>query len=344
MNRWQDTGVADQVGRRAVVTGANTGLGYQTALALAAAGAEVVIAVRDLDRGQEAAQRIRDQVEQARLRVILLNLADLASVRDFAAAVREDGPLDLLVNNAGLMLVPQRRLTRHGFEAQMGVNHLGHFALTAQLLPALEQAPAGRVVSVTSLMFRRAGALDHRLGVEGPYNPSTAYAQSKLAVALFGIDLEWRLSASRSPVSSVLAHPGWSATGGRRPNRSRPAPAGAAEKVGLSVRLARRATALLGSSPGVGARPQVYAATATAVRGGELIGPRFLVRGAPRPISLAAAITDTAEADWLWAESVRLTGTVPVGVRPVDPGAGGLDPIGVQPVHDDEDALRHSRR
>ncbi|MGS0683869.1 SDR family NAD(P)-dependent oxidoreductase [Nakamurella sp. GG22] len=321
MTRWHDTGVADQVGRRAVVTGANTGLGYQTALALAAAGAEVVIAVRDLDRGQEAAQRIREHVEQAKLRVILLDLGNLASVRDFAAAVRESGPLDLLVNNAGLMLVPQRRLTSNGFEAHMGVNHLGHFALTAQLLPALEQAPAARVVSVTSLMFRRAGQLDHGLGIDGPYNPSTAYAQSKLAVALFGVDLDRRLRSAGSTVSSVLAHPGWSATGGRRPNSSRPAPAGLAEKVGLSVTLARRATALLGSSARTGARPQVYASTAPPVSGGELIGPRFLIRGAPQAITLPAAITDRTEADWLWAESVRLTGTEPLASTPPRSGA-----------------------
>jgi NAD(P)-dependent dehydrogenase (short-subunit alcohol dehydrogenase family) len=322
VNRWQDTGVADQVGRRAVVTGANTGLGYQTALALAGAGAEVVIAVRDLDRGQEAAQRIRDRVEQANLRVILLDLADLASVHDFAAAVRDDGPVDLLVNNAGLMLVPRRRLTADGFEAQMGVNHLGHFALTAQLLPALQQAPDARVVSVTSLMFRRAGRLDHRLGIEGPYSPSTAYAQSKLAVALFAVELERRLTAADSTVSSVLAHPGWSATGGRRSPRSgsTPGPTHAAqrsplppEKAGLSVRVARRATALLGSSAVTGARPQVYAATAPTVSGGELIGPRYLVRGAPRPVTLPATISDQSEADWLWSESVRLTGAEPLG-------------------------------
>ncbi len=316
MTRWQDTGVADQVGRRAVVTGANTGLGYQTALALAGAGAEVVIAVRDLDRGQEAAQLIREHVEQAKLRVILLDLGSLSSVRDFAAAVRESGPLDLLVNNAGLMLVPQRRLTSDGFEAHMGVNHLGHFALTAQLLPALERAPAARVVSVTSLMFRRAGPLDHGLGIDGPYNPATAYAQSKLAVALFGVDLDRRLRSAGSTVSSVLAHPGWSATGGRRPNSSRPAPARPAEKVGLSVKLARRATALLGSSAGTGARPQVHAATARSVSGGELIGPRFLIRGAPQATTLPAAVSDRTEADWLWAESVRLTGTEPLAPTP----------------------------
>ena len=144
---WHSLRVPDQYGRRAIVTGANTGLGYQTALALAASGAEVVMAVRDLDRGQAAAQRIRDEVDDAKLRIVHLDLADLASVHDFAATEAAAGPVDLLVNNAGLMLVPRRVLTRDGFESQMGVNHLGHFALTADLLPALLQAESGRVVS-----------------------------------------------------------------------------------------------------------------------------------------------------------------------------------------------------
>ena len=171
MNAWRSIGVADQFGRRVVVTGANTGLGYQTSLALASAGADVVMAVRDLDRGQVAAQSIRQQIEDAKLRVIHLDLADLASVRDFAESEAATGPLDLLVNNAGLMLVPRRELTRDGFEMQMGVNHLGHFALTAGLLPALLQAPAGRVVSVTSIAARRSRSLDHGMGLVGAYSP-----------------------------------------------------------------------------------------------------------------------------------------------------------------------------
>ena len=306
MNRWRSIGVNDQTGRRAVVTGANAGLGYQTALALAGAGAEVVLAVRDLDRGQEAAQRIRERIELAKLRVILLDLGDLASVRDFAATQSAAGPLDLLVNNAGLMLVPRRELTVDGFESHMGVNHLGHFALTAQLLPALRSAPAGRVVSVTSLMLRSAGTLDHGLGLQDPYSPSAAYAQSKLAVALFATELERRLRAADSTVTSVLAHPGWSASGGRRPARpARPVHRPA------SVRLASRATALLGTSARVGARPQVYAATVPDLSGGELIGPRFGVHGGPRPIRPPSSVTDPEQAAWLWDESVRLTGVEP---------------------------------
>ncbi len=304
MKGWHSLGVADQYGRRAVVTGANTGLGYQTALALAGAGAEVIMAVRDLDRGQEAAGRIRDRVDGPKLRVLHLDLADLASVRDFAAEQAATGPLDLLVNNAGLMLVPRRELTRDGFESQMGVNHLGHFALTAGLLPAMLQAEAARVVSVTSIAARRSRSLDHDLGLTGKYTPMGAYSQSKLAVALFAEELDRRLRAAGSPVASVLAHPGWSATAVEQPG----------DEPGLTVRLGRRATAILGSPPQAGARSQVYAGTAAGVCGGELVGPRFLARGAPHAARLSAAMTNLAAAEWLWQESVRLTGTEPLPV------------------------------
>ena len=304
MNAWRSIGVADQFGKRVVVTGANTGLGYQTSLALSSAGAEVVMAVRDLDRGQAAAQAIREQIDDAKLRVLYLDLASLASVHDFAESEAATGPLDLLVNNAGLMLVPRRELTRDRFEMQMGVNHLGHFALTAGLLPALLQAPTARVVSVTSIAARRARSLDHGMGLSGTYTPMGAYSQSKLAVALFAEELDRRLRATGSSVASVLAHPGWSATAVDSPD----------DHPGLTVRIGRRATAILGSSPRAGARPQVYAATAPAVSGGELIGPRMLVRGAPRSVPLTATATDPVSAGWLWSESVRLTGDEP---RPV---------------------------
>jgi NAD(P)-dependent dehydrogenase (short-subunit alcohol dehydrogenase family) len=298
---WHSLGVTDQYGRRAVVTGANTGLGYQTCLALAGAGAEVIMAVRDLDRGQDAAQRIRERIEAAKLRVLHLDLADLAAVRNFAAEQAATGPLDLLVNNAGLMLVPRRELTRDGFESQMGVNHFGHFALTAGLLPALVAAEAGRVVSVTSIAARRSRSLDHGLGLHGKYTPMGAYSQSKLAVALFAEELDRRLRAAGSPVRSVLAHPGWSATAVHQPG----------DNPGVSVRIGRRATAIMGSSPRAGARSQVYAATAPDVSGGQFVGPRLIVRGAPHTMPLTAAMTDPVAAGWLWGESVRLTGTEP---------------------------------
>ena len=302
-DRWRHLEVADQWARRAIVTGANSGLGYVSTLALATAGADVVMAVRDLDRGQAAAQRIREHVPDAKLRVIHLDLAEPASVRDFAAGlVDEPEPVDILMNNAGVMLVPRREITTGGFERQMGVNHLGHFALTVGLLPALRRSAGGaRVVSVTSLTYARVGPLYHGLGLTGKYAPMRAYGQSKLAVALFAQELHRRAAAAALPVISVLAHPGWSATAEGRPD----------DGAGRSVRFARRATALLGSQPAQGARAQLYAATAPELTGGEFIGPSKLGRGAPVAATLSGVAADPEAAGWLWDESVRLTGADP---------------------------------
>ncbi len=301
MSRWHSIGLPDQVGRRAVVTGANTGLGLATAQALAGAGAEVILAVRDIDRGQAAAQRIKDGLADARVRVVHLDLADLASIEDFVAGAAM-GRVDVLVNNAGVMLVPRRELTADGFEMHMGVNHLGHFALTAGLLPALERAPAGRIVAVTSLTAYRARHLDHGLGLDGDYSPMAAYAQSKLAVGLFAAELDRRLRASGSRTACLLAHPGWSATAVRRPE----------DGAGRIVALARRATAVLGTPPAVGARPEVAAATSPDLPGGVLVGPRFLVRGGPAGRQAPRIMVDSAAAGWLWSRSAELTGVEPL--------------------------------
>lgn len=303
--RWQGLDVADQYGRRAVVTGANSGLGYQSALALAAAGASVTMAVRDLDRGQAAAQRIRAEVPAARLRVVHLDLSRLASVADFTTREGQQEPVDILINNAGVMLAPEREITVDGFELQMGVNHLGHFAVTAGLLAALTEgataAQPARVVSVTSLAARSARRLDRDLNLTGAYTPMAAYAQSKLAVALFAAELDRRCTAAGLPVVSVLAHPGWSATAERVPE----------DDPGVRVRLARRATALLGSAPASGARSQVAAATDPALTGGELVGPRWLARGRPQSAEPPSALQDRADAAWLWQRSIELTGFDP---------------------------------
>lgn len=300
--RWHDIGLPDQVGRRAIVTGANTGLGFAAAWALAGAGAEVVLAVRDLDKGVAAVQRIRGDLDEANVRVVHLDLASLDSIAEFAAAELAAGPLDLLVNNAGVMLVPRRELTADGFELHMGVNHLGHFALTARLLPALAAASAARIVNVTSIAARRARRLDHRLGLDGDYTPMGAYSQSKLAVGLFAVELDRRLQAAGSSVASLLAHPGWSATAVRQPD----------DGAGRFVVLARRATALLGSPPTTGARSEIAAATARGVSGGVLVGPRLLMRGAPTARPAPRAMADPGEAGWLWARSADLTGVEPL--------------------------------
>ncbi len=202
--RWHSIGLPDQVGRRVIVTGANTGLGFAVARVLAGAGAEVVLAVRDLDKGVAASLKIRHDFDEAQVRVVHLDLASLASIADFVAAQVAAGPVDLLVNNAGVMLVPRREFTADGFEMHMGVNHLGHFALTAGLLPALERSPAARIVSVTSIAARRARRLDHGLGLDGDYTPMGAYSQSKLAVGMFAVELDRRLQAVGSSSKATL--------------------------------------------------------------------------------------------------------------------------------------------
>lgn len=298
MSSWKNDGIGSLAGRRMVVTGANTGLGYRSALTFARSGAEVVMAVRNLDKGEAAAGRIRADTGSATVTVDRLDLTDLASVAEFGAAQLDRGPLDVLMNNAGVMLVPQREITGEGFEAHMATNHLGHVALTALLLPALTAAPAGRVVSLSSMAHRAAPRLDRSLNLSGRYTPMGAYGQSKLATLLFGLELDRRLRAVGSTVSSLVAHPGWSATElfdrGDKPN--------------LFVALSRKATALLGSSPQEGARSQIAAALDPTVSGGSFIGPAFVLRGAPRPSSMTSVASDPIAAKWLWETSNALTG------------------------------------
>lgn len=294
----------DQTGRRVVVTGANAGLGYITARTLAGAGAEVVLAVRSLEKGDAAATKIRTAHPLAQVQVAHLDLADLSSVRRFAEARSAAGRLDLLVNNAGVMLVPTRQLTHDGFELQMGVNHLGHFALTAQLMSVLAESaprgesPGGRVVSLTSIAHRTTGTLDPRMGVHGPYASFDAYSQSKLACALFGFELDRRLKAAGASTISVVAHPGYSATELFTRN----------EHPSLVDRVTGLMTPIIGSKPEHGAQPQIFAATDETLTGGELIGPRFLFRGKPvRELGKSNA-RDTSSAVWLWEQSEELTG------------------------------------
>ena len=298
MAAWQTDGIGDLAGRRMVVTGANTGLGYQTALAFARSGADVVLAVRNTAKGADAAARIVADTPRASVRVASLDLTDLASVLAFGAAEAAAGPVDALVNNAGVMLVPQREFTTDGFELHMGTNHLGHVLLTALLLPALTAAPAGRVVSLSSLAHRAAPRLDTTLGVSGRYSPMGAYGQSKLATLMFGLELDRRLRAAGSTVVSVAAHPGWSATE-LMVRDDHPGP---------GVWLSRKATAVLGSSAAEGARSQVMAAVDPAVRGGSFVGPVFGARGRPHLATASSAATDPIAAGWLWETSNALTG------------------------------------
>jgi NAD(P)-dependent dehydrogenase (short-subunit alcohol dehydrogenase family) len=298
---WTIDDVPDQQGRVAVVTGANGGLGLEVARELARRGAVVVMAARNQDKGREAQRSIMAEVPAARLELRELDLASLASVRDCAEQIAADHrAVDLLINNAGLMGIPEQT-TADGFEMQLGVNHLGHFALTRMLLPCLLAAPAARVVTVTSfarLIGRSVGA--RYSGRPNRYGAWTAYGQSKLANLLFAAELQRRLDAAGTTVASLAAHPGLAHTDlqarGVRETGG-----------GLSQRFWHTMAGTVGLSPAAGALPLLRAATDPLARGGELYGPRWVTAGAPvrRPLLGRPGRAGRT----LWAVSERLTGT-----------------------------------
>jgi NAD(P)-dependent dehydrogenase (short-subunit alcohol dehydrogenase family) len=297
---WTAADIPDLTGRRAVVTGASSGLGLETARVLAAHGAEVVMTSRDPVRGEQAVRRVLAQVPGASVEHAPLDLADLDSVRGFADRVGEP-PLDLLVNNAGVMAVPPRH-TADGFELQMGTNHLGHFALTGLLLPALLARPGARVVTVSSFLHWF-GSLDFAdLMSERSYDPWRAYSGSKLANLLFVRELTRRAREVGVDLVSVGAHPGYART-----NLVAAGPATGRRQTGAVLRLG---TALVGQSVRTGALPQLRAATDPGVRGGEYLGPRGPAeqRGLPTRVRCSANARDDRAAALLWAESERLTG------------------------------------
>ncbi|MEU9390197.1 oxidoreductase [Streptomyces sp. NPDC048324] len=288
-SKWNVNDIPDQTGRTAVVTGANSGLGIATVEALAAAGAHVVLAVRDPAGGTAAAARVNGSVEVRRL-----DLADLASVREFAA--QWQGDLDLLVNNAGVMNIPESA-TKDGFETQFGTNHLGHFALTNLLLPHLTD----RVVTVSSGMHRMPGNprihFDN-LDLTGEYAPVKAYSQSKLANLLFTLELQRRLEAAGSSVRALAAHPGWAATNLQSHDGS------VLRRVAMRV-----GNRFLAQDSKAGALPTLYAAVQD-LPGASYVGPDGLgeMRGAPALVGRSAAASDPVTARRLWDVSEELTG------------------------------------
>ena len=299
-DRWTASDIPAQAGRVAVVTGANSGLGQATARELARAGASVVLAVRDRGRGEQAAARIRASAPGATLEVTPLDLADLASVREFAATLAATHErLDLLINNAGIMAAP-RRLTRDGFESQFGTNHLGHFALTGLLLPVLLRAPAPRVVTVSSHLHRRGTMNFEDLQGEHGYSRWGAYQQSKLANLMFCFELQRRAAEAGAALLSLAAHPGYAAT-----NLQFAAPDRFYEKAYMWI-----GNKLIAQSADMGALPTLYAATHPGLPGGTYVGPGGFgeQRGYPKVVSAAGKAYDEAAWRRLWEISEELTG------------------------------------
>lgn len=303
---WSRADIPDLSGKVAVVTGANGGLGLETADALAAKGAHVLMAVRDQDKAAAAVDRIRAATPGARLDLVPLDLASLASVREAADRIAAlTGSVDLLVNNAGVMAMPERR-TADGFEMQLGVNHLGHWALTAHLMPLLLAAPAARVVSVTSTAHHMGRVIDPRNPhLHGRYEPWRAYGQSKLANYHFALGLQREFERVGVAAQSLMAHPGLTNTD----LQSRTVREGGGGAAGSA---AHWVTARAGMAPADGALPQLRAATDPWARGGELYGPRWINTGPPVRLPLFRPGADGAIAI-LWQVSERETG-VPLRV------------------------------
>lgn len=302
MPKWTVDAIPDQTGRIAVITGATSGLGLCCAHTLARRGAEVVLAVRNTARGEVTAASIRAEVPAAKLSVSSLDLASLASVREFAARTGGTLPrIDMLLNNAGLGMQPQRHETQDGFEQQFGTNHLGHFALTALLVPTLLRAPAPRVVTVASMAHRRGTIAWDDLQSKQAYNGRLAYNQSKLANLMFALELAARAKEQESALSSIPAHPGLALTGFLAATEL-PAYMRA---VGVIV------SRLLGQSAEAGSWPSIYAATMPDAANGEYWGPDGIleIRGLPARGRVWPHATNRADWQRLWAISEELTQT-----------------------------------
>lgn len=301
---WTKSSMPDQSGTTVVITGANSGLGYEATKAFAENGAHVVMACRSVERGESARDSLHEQFPAASLSVRELDLANLESIRSFAEQyTSENDSLDVLCNNAGLMAIP-RQETDDGLEMQFGVNHLGHFALTGQLLDVLKATSGqSRVVTHSSGVHER-GKIDFDdLQGEQSYDKWEAYAQSKLANLLFAYEFDRRLDGTDADVLSTACHPGYAAT-----NLQKRGP----EQAGSRVRLAmmKIANAVVAQSAEAGALPMLYAATHGEISGQEYVGPGGLanMRGTPEPQRSSDRSYDESTADRLWGISEELTG------------------------------------
>ena len=301
--QWTLSNIPSQAGRRAVITGSNSGIGFEAALALARVGAELILPARTKAKAEDAARRILQQVPNAQLHPEVLDLAAQQSVRAFACRVIERFPgqsLDLLINNAGVMALPTREITEDGFERQFATNYLGPFALTALLLPSIKQTVGSRVVTVSSTASNQGKIEFDNLQSERLYKPMfQAYAQSKLADLIFSQELQRRLKAVGSPILSVAAHPGYAVTNLQ------------AGHLGLGMKLViTTMKPFLSQDAAHGALPTLYAAVDPDAAAGGYYGPDGFgeLKGYPTAVPVPKSALDTAVAKQLWFESERLTG------------------------------------
>ena len=291
--RWTFDSIPGQSGRTVIVTGANSGIGYETARMLAAKNARVILACRNISKGQEAVDKIRRIIPGAEVEAMHLDLGSLASVREFAEKIlNQEDRLDLLINNAGVMMPPYG-LTKDGFELQFGTNHLGHFALTGLLLPLILKTKGSRVVNVSSAMHKRGKIQFEDLNSEKTYNKPSAYGQSKLANLLFTYELQRKLTESGSGTLATASHPGWTRTNLQR-------------HTGIFENL----NPLFGQKPGMGALPTLRAACAEDAEGGDYYGPGGFMEMSGPPVKVASneRSHDPDTAGKLWEVSEKLTG------------------------------------
>ena len=283
---------------RSIVTGGTGGIGFEVAKGLARAGHDVLLTGRSRSKGEDALRQLEAAVPGAKAQFALLDMADLASIQTFAEQQRE--PIEMLVNNAGIMGLPERTLTKDGFEAQIGTNYLGHFALTGRLLPRLNEAGRARVVSVASLAHRRAKLHLDDLQGERTYDPMGTYGQTKLAMLIFARELQRRAAARGWPLVSIAAHPGWSATRIVLNGMGR----------GLKGSLIQAVFNTVAQSAEGGARPILFAALDPAAEPGGYYGPANFqeTRGAPAPSKVFPQAQDQASNERLWTLSEQLTG------------------------------------
>ncbi len=301
--KWKASDIPDLTGKIALVTGANSGLGYYTCLELARKGAHVVLASRNKDRGNAALEKIKSEIPSADLQFMKLDLANIELVKHFADAFMDEyEKLDILINNAGVMAIPLRR-TVQGFEMQFGTNHLGHFALTALMFNFIEKTPGARIVNVSSLMHKFGKINFDDMNWEKYYSKWSAYSQSKLANLLFTIELDRRIRLAGKQTKAMASHPGYAST-------NLQIRGGEMEGSRANVAVNKIMNKIIAQPAWKGALPSLYAATSDQVQSGKYYGPSGIgsVRGYPREEKINPKFTDQETAKRLWEESEKLTG------------------------------------